>query len=144
MKLNSNLSQKVSKSFATKFFFSTWEHSYWFLERGGERERHWQVASHTCVHSRTGLNLQPRHVSWLGIEPVTFQLMGWWSNQLSHTGQGCSEVLTDELRRLMKSFNVSSTVLVDVVRVKATEEIWHDPCPLRTQCLVELKLIPLR
>ena len=40
------------------------------------------VASHACPD--WGLNLQPRYVPWLGIEPATFWCMGWCSNQLSH------------------------------------------------------------
>ena len=35
-----------------------------------------------------GPNEQIRHVSWLGIEPVTFLLCKMISNQLSHIGQG--------------------------------------------------------
>ena len=40
-----------------------------------EREEHWLVAFHTCPHR--GLNLQPRHVPWLGIKFTTFQFVGW-------------------------------------------------------------------
>ena len=54
---------------------------YLFLERGegrdkekerntDMREKHRSVASGTCPNQ--GLNLQLRHVSWLGIKPVTF------------------------------------------------------------------------
>ena len=37
-----------------------------------------------------GSNPQPRYVPWLGIKPVTLQLMERYSNQLSLTGQGQS------------------------------------------------------
>ena len=63
------------------------------LERGVGRERnidvrekHQLVAS--CTWPNRGPDLQPRHVSWLGIKSATFQFMGWRSNQLSHTGLG--------------------------------------------------------
>ena len=36
------------------------------------REKHQSVAS--CTHLGEGLNLQPQHILWLGIEPVILQL----------------------------------------------------------------------
>ena len=49
----------------------------YFRERGkeGEREgeKHQLVASRTC--SYMWLNLKPRHVPWLGIEPATFHFV---------------------------------------------------------------------
>ena len=58
---------------------------------GKERERKRYIddreeASHKCPDWRP--NLQPRHVLWLEIEPMTFQFTGWCSKQLSHTSQG--------------------------------------------------------
>ena len=54
---------------------------YLLLERGKgrekERERNihvWDVASH--IATNWGPGLQPRHVSWLGIRPVTFRFAG--------------------------------------------------------------------
>ena len=38
--------------------------------------------------SDQGPNPQPRHVSWPGIEPVTFLFVRMMPNQLSLTGQG--------------------------------------------------------
>ena len=35
------------------------------------REKHWLVTSYTCLDQ--GLNLQPRHTPWLGIELATLQ-----------------------------------------------------------------------
>ena len=61
-----------------------------FREREKEGER--QREKHQSATSRTdpdqGLNPQPRHTAWLGIEPLTLQFMGQCSNQLSHTSQG--------------------------------------------------------
>ena len=51
-------------------------------EREREREKHRSVASHICPNWE--LNLQPRYVPWLGIEPTTFWCMGWHSNQPSN------------------------------------------------------------
>ena len=39
------------------------------------REKHRLVVSGTCPNQ--GLNLQPRHVPWPGIEPVTLRFVGW-------------------------------------------------------------------
>ena len=39
------------------------------------RKKHPSVAS--CLCPNGGLNPQPRHVLWLGIEPVTFRFVGW-------------------------------------------------------------------
>ena len=50
-------------------------------EKGGEREKHWPVASGIC-HDRV-LDLQPRYVPWLGIKPATW-CTAWCSNQMSH------------------------------------------------------------
>ena len=55
------------------------------------REKYRSLASR--IHPRWGPSPQPRHVSWLGIEPVTFQFTGWHCNQLSHTSQGSSSFL---------------------------------------------------
>ena len=62
---------------------------YLFIFREGERkgeregEKHWHVrdTSVDCLsHTHNqGPGLQPRHVPWLGIEPVTFQFTGWHS-----------------------------------------------------------------
>ena len=53
--------------------------------RDGERninpkEKYLLVSSCTCPQR---LNLQPRHVSWPGIEPTTFWFIGLLSNQVS-------------------------------------------------------------
>ena len=57
-------------------------------ERKGEsetlmREKYHLVASHR--YSNWGWNMHPRHLSWLGIKPVTFWCIGQCSNQPSHT-----------------------------------------------------------
>ena len=49
-------------------------------------EKHQWAAS--PMHPSQGPNPQHRHVSPLGIKPVTFQSMGWHSNQLNRTSQG--------------------------------------------------------
>ena len=57
-------------------------------EREGEKhwcEKYWLVASH--MYPKSGLNLQPRHVPWLGIEPVTFQFLGQCPTKLHWSGQ---------------------------------------------------------
>ena len=51
-----------------------------------ERNKYWSATLSTRPNQR--LNLQPRHVPWPRIEPVTLRSMGWSSTQLSHTGQG--------------------------------------------------------
>ena len=85
-----------------------------FRERGGEgegkgnihaREKYWKVASPTCPS--WGLNLQPRHVPWLGIKPTTFWFTGPCSNQLSHTSQGCSFTFVKPNQFLRNLFLVS-------------------------------------
>ena len=43
------------------------------------REKHRRVAIHT--HPDRGPNLQPKHVPWPEIAPMTFQFKGWCSNQ---------------------------------------------------------------
>ena len=72
---------------------------YFFLERGGRREekrernidvrgKHQLVAS--CTYPDWGPNPQPRHVPWLGMEPVTFCFVGWcptnWSMMVRAEG----------------------------------------------------------
>ena len=61
-------------------------HLFIFRERGreGEREgeKHWCERSihclvASCTHPSWGSNLQPRHVPWPGIEPVTFHFARW-------------------------------------------------------------------
>ena len=79
--------------FFFSFFILTQGHAYWLeREREGGREnhqceKHRSIASHMCCDR--GLNLQPRHVSWQGLEPASLQFMGQCSHQLSHTSQGC-------------------------------------------------------
>ena len=58
---------------------------YLFLQRGegrekerernnNMREKHRSATSHTCPDQKP--NRQPRHIPWLGIEPVTFHFVG--------------------------------------------------------------------
>ena len=79
------------------FLILTWGYTHWLQRERKEggwreketdrdrdadlRERHQSVASHTCPDR--GLNPQPRYMPWPGIEPTTFQFMGWCTNQLS-------------------------------------------------------------
>ena len=51
------------------------------------REKHQSVAS--CNGPNWGQTLHPRHLPSVGIEPVTFWFVGWYSDILSHTSQGC-------------------------------------------------------
>ena len=44
-----------------------------------------------------GLNPQPRHMPWLGIESKTVWFTGWCSNPLRHTSQGLLHFLRPEL-----------------------------------------------
>ena len=56
-------------------------------ERGSEGDR--EKEKHQLAFSWTHLDLQPRHVPWLGIKPVTFCCVGTIiPNRLSHTTQG--------------------------------------------------------
>ena len=66
-----------------QFFFKrinllVWEREEWRGKEGERnirvREKYWWVAS--CMHPDKGLNPQPRHVPWLGIEPVTICFVG--------------------------------------------------------------------
>ena len=50
------------------------------------REKHLLVTSHMLPDQR--LNLQPRYLPWLRIEPATFRCTGRWSKQANHTSQG--------------------------------------------------------
>ena len=55
-----------------------------FRERGreGEREKHWLAASCTWPDREPNLlELQPRYVPWLGIEPMTSRFTGQRSNR---------------------------------------------------------------
>ena len=69
---------------------------YLFLERGKEREKerenHWcaRDTSMSCLlHDPTWVpGPQPRHVSRLGIEPVTFHFPGWHSIHWATHQQG--------------------------------------------------------
>ena len=81
--------------FSSLFFFnSSPEDMVDFREGKGGREwesnidaeKHRSVAS--PISPDWGPNLQPRHIPWPGIKPVTFWFTGRCSNQLSHTGQG--------------------------------------------------------
>ena len=63
--------------------FRTWGHVQWF-----ERERDIDVRKKnrwvdSRVYPNCGLNPQPRHVPWPGIELATFWCMGQHSNQMS-------------------------------------------------------------
>ena len=51
------------------------------------RDKHQLVVS--CMYPNQGSNLQPGHVSRLGIEHATFWFTRHCSNQLSHTSQSC-------------------------------------------------------
>ena len=51
-------------------------------ERSREGEKHRSISSPT--HPNWGLNLEPRHVPWQGMEPMTFRFTGWLSNQVRH------------------------------------------------------------
>ena len=54
---------------------------YFILERGGERKRGRETSMCDCLSHAPygGLDLQPKHVPWLGIEPVTPWFAGWRS-----------------------------------------------------------------
>lgn len=64
-------------------------------EGGKERKRDIDLLSIVCTPTGTGL--QPRHMSRLGIEPLTFQCIRRHSNQIRHTSQGHSAFLSDGL-----------------------------------------------
>ena len=55
--------------------------SYLFLERGTEGERRSKTSTCSCLLCAPywGPGSQPRHVPWLGIEPMTFWFAGWHS-----------------------------------------------------------------
>ena len=67
------------RKYILKYFIYFWREG----KGGREGEKHWCesktliVASH--MHPERGLNLQPRHVSQLGIEAATSGLAGWCS-----------------------------------------------------------------
>ena len=67
-----------------------------FRERGRERERegekHYVVASHAPPH--WGPALQPRHVPWLGIEPVTLLFASWHSIHWATPARACLPFVT--------------------------------------------------
>ena len=54
-----------------------------FGEKGREREREKQSVA-SCTRPNWGLNLQPRYVSWPGIEPAAFWCIGQHTNWLRH------------------------------------------------------------
>ena len=58
-----------------------------FLDRGEGKEKHINVLL-LFVHPYWTPGLQPRHVPWLGIEPVTLMVRRPALNPLSHTSQG--------------------------------------------------------
>lgn len=63
---------------------------FYFSERGG---KHWykrETSVGCLLHSaRPGLNLQPRRVPWLGIEPLTFQFAGWHRIKWATLARAC-------------------------------------------------------
>ena len=116
------------------FFFFIWIWSIFFflkdfiylfiylfiLEKGkGRRKRGKKhvLEKHRVVASRMpptrAPGPQPRHVSWLGIEPTTLQPTGWHS-MVSHTSQGWSLFLRNGeslgfFRKAWERFLFSST-----------------------------------
>ena len=97
-------------------FFNPHPRTCFLILERGEGERGWETSmwgtnidwlpSHAFW---PGTKLKPRHVPWLGIEPVTFQFTGQCSNQLSHTSQGA--VLNDV--HLIHD-NLSSLLMTDI------------------------------
>ena len=82
-----------TRSFVDISFHLFFQRFYFFLERGegrekererniNVREKYRSVSSHTCPNQ--GLNPQPRHVPWPGID---FLLWGSMPNQWSHKSQ---------------------------------------------------------
>ena len=102
------------KTFLNEVFFLilTWDHFFSLLsERGERRERnvntredHWLVASNMCLDWGLYTLDQGLYMPRSWIKPSTLAcsltrnrthnplVMGWHSNQLSHTGQGLNKV----------------------------------------------------
>ena len=91
----------IYSSVCLSIYLSIYLFIYLFGERIREGEKHWceretSVGCH-CMCPDWGHNLQPRHVPWLGIEPMTFQFTGWESSHLRNNCQGLSPSLVLEL-----------------------------------------------
>ena len=67
--------------FEVIYIFCFKDFIYLFLERGEGRKRGKETPVCGCLSSTPywGPGLQPRHVPWLGIEPVTLWFAGWCS-----------------------------------------------------------------
>ena len=74
-KMNISAQAKTANLPFLFFFFFSFEGWAGRKRNIDVREKHWLVDFHMCP--KWGLNLQPTHVSWPGIEPVTFWFMGW-------------------------------------------------------------------
>ena len=87
------------------FFILTWGHFFSLLLEGWGRQKKKETSVWarnidwlpSCTRTDWGLNQQPEYVPWLGIESMTFWSMGWYSNQLSHTGEGELLVFSDSV-----------------------------------------------
>ena len=76
-------------------------------EGGREREKHQyeRETSLSCLPytPQPGVKAQPRYVSWLRIEPVTFWCLGWCSNQLNYLAKASPFVVLTEFGIILSS-----------------------------------------
>ena len=69
-----------------------------FREKEGRRKR---ADKHQILaRPKWGPGLQPRHVAWLGIKPVTFQFAGWHSIHWATPARAQREFLKSTLNRM--------------------------------------------
>ena len=74
------------------------------------REKHPSVVPLTLPNQ--GLNPQAKHVPWPRIEPMTFPIMRWHSNQLSHTARTRCQLLRGERALYIELKEYSGSPLV--------------------------------
>ena len=79
-------------SFQKSAFFLILIQGHTDFRKGGKKGEKYWCEKETSIDflsyvPRLGLNPQPRHVPWLGIQPMTFWSAGPHSNQLRHTGR---------------------------------------------------------
>ena len=85
-----------------------------------ERNIDWLPLLYTLTRDQT------RHigmyVSWLGIEPMTFQFIGWCSNQLSHTGQS---ILLGSLEKKKNKYSKCTKPTAFIHRISHIKYFWR-------------------
>ena len=107
--LSSHLPQLCILSFSVKYIH-LFQHFiflilYLFIFREGKGGRNTSRCSCLSYTPNWGPGLKPRHVSLLGIEPVTFQFTGWWSVHWTTPARAHFSTLNDEQHYLWNNLH---------------------------------------